>query len=106
MAPNFYGDFYPLTPYSLMEDVWVAWQFHRPEAGEGMVQAFRREGCDILGYQFSLRGLEPDGRYEVTNFDVPGQIIMTGRELMNRKLKIHIEVCPGAAVVMYKRVFN
>ena len=24
------GDFYPLTPYSLAEDVWLAWQFDRP----------------------------------------------------------------------------
>ena len=36
------GDFYPLTAYSLADDVWMAFQFARPENGSGMVQAFRR----------------------------------------------------------------
>ena len=40
---NFWGDFWPLTPYSLEGNVWMAWQFDWPEAGEGVVQAFRRE---------------------------------------------------------------
>ena len=36
----FFGDYYPLTPYSLYNDVWIAWQFDRPEEGEGVVQVF------------------------------------------------------------------
>ena len=42
VAEDFYGDYYPLTPYTLSEKDWIAWQFHRPEAGQGMIQAFRR----------------------------------------------------------------
>ena len=42
VADCFLGDYYPLTPYSLGEDCWIAWQFDRPEQGEGMIQAFRR----------------------------------------------------------------
>ena len=41
-AEYYYGDYYPLTSYSLENDVWMAWQFDCPELGEGMVQAFRR----------------------------------------------------------------
>ena len=41
-AKYYFGDYYPLTPYSLENDVWMAWQFDCPEQGEGMVQAFRR----------------------------------------------------------------
>ena len=36
------GDYYPLTSYSLQPDHWIAWQFNRPETGDGVVQAFRR----------------------------------------------------------------
>jgi alpha-galactosidase len=44
VAPYYYGDYYPLTPYSLDKTAWIAWQFDCPEQGEGMVQAFRRDG--------------------------------------------------------------
>lgn len=40
-SANYYGDYYPLTPYSRANDVWIAWQFHRSELDTGMVQAFR-----------------------------------------------------------------
>ena len=43
ISPNYYGDFYPLTPWSRDDTLWIAWQFDRPEDGEGAVQAFRRE---------------------------------------------------------------
>lgn len=42
IAPNYYGDFYPLTPWTRDPTAWMAWQFDRPEAGAGVVQAFRR----------------------------------------------------------------
>ena len=41
VAPNYYGDFYPLTPWTYAIDTWMAWQFDRPEAGRGVIQAFR-----------------------------------------------------------------
>ena len=44
VAPYFSGDYYPLTPYSLDDTAWMAWQFDRPDLGEGVVQAFRRAG--------------------------------------------------------------
>ena len=40
--PAIFGDYYPLTPYSLDNTAWIAWQFDCPEKGEGLVQAFRR----------------------------------------------------------------
>ena len=35
VAPNFYGDYWPLTQWRAEADAWLAWQFDRPEAGEG-----------------------------------------------------------------------
>jgi alpha-galactosidase len=43
IAPYYLGDFYPLSSYSLENDVWMVWQFDRPDLGEGVVQAFRRK---------------------------------------------------------------
>ena len=40
VAQYYYGDYYPLTAYNTREDTWAAFQFDRPESGDGMVQAF------------------------------------------------------------------
>jgi len=104
IAPYYFGDYYPLSPYSIAGDMWIAWQFNKSETGEGMVQAFRRPGSDFFGCQFRLRGLNADAEYELTNFDIPGKTRMTGRELTEKGLKVCIEERPGAAVITYKQV--
>jgi hypothetical protein len=40
VAPNYYGDYWPLTAWHSDPDAWMAWQFDRPKEGEGVVQAF------------------------------------------------------------------
>ena len=103
LAPCLLGDFYPLTPYSLADDVWIAWQFDRPESGEGIVQAFRRRESIYLAAHFRLQGLDPDASYALTNIDVPGTTVMTGRELADVGLPVAIDQQPGAVVIMYKK---
>lgn len=39
---DYRGDFYPLTEYSLQNDVWIGWMFFRPETGTGFIQMFNR----------------------------------------------------------------
>jgi alpha-galactosidase len=43
---NYWGVFWPLTLWSLENDDWIAWQFDRPEVGEGVVQVFRLAECE------------------------------------------------------------
>ena len=69
LAPNYYGDFYPLTSYSLSNDVWGAMQFDRPEVGEGFVEIFRRSRSPYEIARFQLQGLEAAARYAVNNLD-------------------------------------
>ncbi|HEV2355015.1 MAG TPA: alpha-galactosidase, partial [Puia sp.] len=104
VAPDYYGDYYPLTSYSLSNNVWMVWQFNRPNAGEGVVQAFRRLESPHGVAVFKLRGLKEQARYEVTNFDVKGSTEISGRELMERGLTIQINEKPGAAVITYHRI--
>lgn len=104
MGPNYYGDYYPLTAYSNAEDAWMAWQFHRPDTGEGFVQAFRRGESEFFGATFPLKGLEAEALYAVRNFDVEGTVRMTGKALMEQGVDIAITDKPGAAVVGYAKV--
>ena len=100
----FDGDFYPLTPYDLAQDTWMAWQFDRPDLGEGIVQGFRRPASSTTEARYKLGGLEPDAQYELKNFDNPATTTMAGSDLMNKGLKIDILEQPGAAVVRYTKV--
>jgi alpha-galactosidase len=103
VAPFMLGDYYPLTPYSLGEADWIAWQFDRPEIGGGVVQAFRREKNDESVQIFRLSGLSRSAKYEVTNLDGGRQEKMTGQELMEQGLTVEIKSKPGAAIVMYRK---
>ena len=42
MQPYYFGDYYPLTPWSLDNGAWLAWQYDRPDLNSGVVLAFRR----------------------------------------------------------------
>ncbi|MCL5098647.1 MAG: alpha-galactosidase, partial [Candidatus Omnitrophica bacterium] len=103
IAPYYLGDYYPLTPYSLENNAWLAWQFDQPETGEGMLQAFRRQDSICLGCQFRLFSLDPAARYEISNLDTSDKTIATGQQLMQNGLKIFIENQPGAVVLVYKK---
>jgi hypothetical protein len=103
-SASYYGDFYPLTPCSRNNTVWIAWQFDQTEVGEGMVQAFRRDENTEGSKSLRLRGLEPDAKYEVKDLDSGRPQQVTGRELMEKGLVINIAEKPGVAVVTYKKV--
>ena len=104
VAPCMLGDYYPLTAHSLQAGQWIAWQFNRPEQGDGVVQAFRRDKCDDTTKAFRLSGLDPAAQYEFTNFDVEGTTRVSGKDLMDKGLVVEIEAKPGAAVIAYKHL--
>ena len=103
LSEFYYGDYYPLTPYSQDPGAWIAWQFDCPERGEGAVQAFRRGQCSTETVRLKLHGLEPDARYTLASFDDPAPIQMTGRELAEAGLPVTLKAKPAAAVILYKR---
>ena len=96
------GDYYPLTPYSLDKTSWIAWQFHRADLNEGVVQAFRRPEATSETLTVKLRGLDPQQRYEIENLD-GGKEVRTGEELM-RGYDITLREKPAAAVLGLKAV--
>ena len=68
-----------------------------------LIEAFRRSKSALDSAEFELRGLQPDARYEITNSDVPGTQTLSGRELMQKGLKVSLKEKMGAAVLTYKR---
>ncbi len=96
----FYGDFYPLTPYSVADDVWIAYQFHKEDLRQGMVLAFRRPQCVIPTVDLKLWGLSSDARYEVHFEDSGVKQIFTGRELAHG-VDVTIDEQPGSRLITY-----
>jgi alpha-galactosidase len=103
-APDFYGDYYPLTPYSTEESAWMAWQFNRGMDGEGLVEVFRRADSPMEKASFKLRGLDASADYVVMNLDAEGARRYTGRELMEDGLQVEILKAREAVVLRYRRV--
>jgi alpha-galactosidase len=97
------GDFYPLTPYSLTDTVWMAWQFDCPERGEGMIQAFRRSQSPYESLRAKLHGLDPNAVYTLTDIDTGASKQLSGKELMEKGLSIAITAQPSSVVITYHK---
>jgi alpha-galactosidase len=102
-AANYYGDYYPLTPYSLDPGVWMAWQFDAPEQGTGFVQAFRRPESPYETARFRLRGLDAEAAYLVRDVDAAADTVRGGAELMEQGLAVTLPERPAAALLLYRR---
>ena len=98
------GDFYPLTSHSLTLDVWVGWQFDRPEMGEGMVQAFRRDESPYETARFRLRGLEPEATYRLNDFNQDQPVEARGKDLMDSGLLVTLPQRRSSCIIRYQRV--
>lgn len=102
VRPIYTGDYYPLTPHNLDKEAWIAWQFHRADLNEGVVQAFRRPEAANETLTVKLRGLNPQQRYAIENIDA-GKEVHSGEELM-RGLDITLHEKPAAAVLVLKAI--
>lgn len=115
--PYYYGDYYPILPCGADSDCaenpnleqsaafgWTAWQFNRPDRGDGMVQAFRHDRNEQSGKNLILRSLDPHAHYEITAVDAGKPAIVTGKVLMETGLRVEIPDPRGAAILFYKKI--
>ncbi|MBM3288512.1 MAG: alpha-galactosidase [Candidatus Hydrogenedentes bacterium] len=100
----FSKDFYPLTPYSVSDDTWIAWQYHDPGKNAGIVQAFRRPNAADPALTVKLRGLHAANGYCVHNVDSSGEQILSGAHLAQNGLPIAIATTPGSALLTYSSI--
>ena len=95
-----YGDYYPLSPWSMAPNAWMAYQFHRPDLDEGIVLAFRRKDCPNGEFPVKLRGLNPERTYMVRFSDEQRKETrktMLGKELAGMILTIDK---PGSSLLV------
>jgi alpha-galactosidase len=102
VRPYYSGDYYPLTPYSKADDVWMAYQLHRDDLNEGMVVAFRRPNAPDAALTFKLRGLEPGARYVLLFVDSGERKEVTGSELMDKGLTVELPNPRSSALITYR----
>ena len=65
----FSRDFYNHGSVTLDAGAWAIWQYHDPEANEGVVLAFRRAGSSCDRASVALKGLPKGCRVETENLD-------------------------------------
>jgi alpha-galactosidase len=99
----FTGDYYPLTPYATGDEAWAAFQWDRPEEGDGIVAAFRRPLAPQSVIEVKLGGLDPAADYEVNYDDYGIMVVKSGRELA-AGLALKIPEAPASLLVKYRRL--
>ncbi len=97
-----YGDYYPQTPFHKGADRWVAWQFDRPEAGRGLIQAIRLPDAPGAAYTVHPEGLDPEATYALENPETSETRKLTGRDLIDDGLTFALEPRNGA-IWLYRR---
>ncbi|MFH1568437.1 MAG: alpha-galactosidase, partial [Gemmatimonadota bacterium] len=105
LRPYWLGDFYPLIPPTGDPRDWCVLQYHRPEAQDGIVLAFRRHQSPITGYECPLREIDPQAEYQVTlchSYDPAPPAVLRGSALA--LLDLRIDQRPGSVLVEYRRL--
>jgi alpha-galactosidase len=103
IAKYFYGDFYPLTDYTQTTDTWMAYQLDLPNQGEGMVVVLKRPLASYSQTSLLLKAILADSQYEITNVDTGEHKIVTGRELTDKGIGVHLLKAPDSALFIYRR---
>jgi len=105
LRPYYYGDYYPLTGIgdNTGDEVWLAYQMHRPDQQDGIVVAFRRSANEQESILVKPGGLDPQAKYEWLNEDTGEKAVVSGAELSEGVL-LKIKTKPGSVLVSYRKV--
>jgi alpha-galactosidase len=89
--PYWTGDYYPLTPWTMDADRWMAWQLHRADLDAGIVLAFRHKDSPYPTLQVELGGLNLARKYRVQFIDEEHHVAektLTGQDLRALELRL------------------
>jgi len=98
-----YGDYYPLTPYSRDDRQWIAWQFHLPDADEGVIQVFMRPESPFVHGFFPLCAVDAGAVYELKDYNSGLVRQAKGSELLERGVEVSMSKRPDSALFHYRR---
>jgi len=104
LRPYFLGDFYLLSPLTIAYHDWCAYQYDRPDLGEGFALFLRRHESLFATMEVALKGIDEDAEYDVgmtATFDEPPRRRMRGSELT--RLAITVPERAGSVLLEYRR---
>jgi alpha-galactosidase len=107
LRPYYYGDYYPLTSTVNMtqDNVWLAYELNRPDKGDGVIIAFRRQDCPDESITVKLCGLEASANYELVDEDSGKKMVKKGEEIRNG-FKLVITDKPGSLLIWYRKLLQ
>lgn len=100
----FYGDYFPLTPWSNDLESWIGWEFKDYNKEEGIIQMFRRENCTEEEMCVRLFDIDPDGTYEFISYDGEPTVTVSGIELIEKGLNVRIREPRGSALIKFHKI--
>jgi alpha-galactosidase len=103
LRPYYAGDYYPLTDITTAADAWCAWQYNRPDMGEGFVMCFRRPEAAQDCLKVNLHGLDAKATYCLTDIDTGKTTEMKGSDLA-AGYTVTIANQPGSVLLKYHKV--
>lgn len=98
----FQGDFYPLTEWSLNGKSPIAYQFHDPNTGNGVVQVFGEDQRVDVPVQLRLKGLDRSRTYTLSDWDNRLSMTRNGEQLMTDGIPVFFADNTKAIVVEYR----
>jgi alpha-galactosidase len=104
ISPFYQGDYYPITPHTLAPNEWIAWQFNRPDTGEAVVQAFRRQDDTQAEKLLKLRGLDPNAQYGIEALGTDDSWTESGSVLMDKGLNAKLPEKRSAGLYLLTKV--
>jgi len=102
LRPYFYGDVYPLTPCTMVPEVWSVLQLHLPASDKGAMLVFRRSESPLTVASFRLQGLSPEHNYEFTDADTGEVFRLPGRQLLDSGLPITMALPRTSRLLFYQ----
>jgi len=100
--PFYYGDYYPLTPYSVTREAWMAYQMHREDLDAGIILMFRRDKSPYTKAALRLLGLKSDATYVMEDADTTDTWMATGESLMEIGLPASLPQPRSSRLIFYK----
>ncbi len=92
-----------LTPQPRSLQEWTVWQFHDPERDQGALLAFREQSPHER-LLVRLKGLHPNGRYELRHSDTGESLTRTGAQLMHDGITLTIPDANSSTLWWMQRI--